>query len=119
MTDKDLLRFASKAANVGLIYNEGQGRWHLPMLLCDDLPTYWDPLTDDGDAFRLAVALNLDIFQDSVSHMRNTVEVVANDNINPDYDDYFSTMEVRSPDPLAATRRAIVKTAAQIGKILP
>ena len=47
----------------------------------------WNPLDDDGDALRLAVKLGLDI------------EIEW-------YDD----------DPLAATRRAIVKAAAEIGR---
>lgn len=71
----------------------------------------WTPLTDDGDALRLAVKLRLDIFnyyppefeQDSVraSHMLGS--------------EYGSAEEEAGTDPYAATRRAIVRAAAAIG----
>ena len=61
----------------------------------------WNPLTNDGDAFRLAVFLFRDIhfwyFDGSVS-IGNDLRIVCGD------------------DPCAATRLAIVRAAAEIGR---
>ena len=56
----------------------------------------WNPLEDDGDALRLAVKLGIDISKAQL-----------------DYYDKHST------DPYGATRRAIVRAAAEIGKAMP
>jgi hypothetical protein len=64
---------------------------------------YWNPLTDDGDALRLAVKLRLSIGfprPDVVWLLGRKGEV---------------TREVVFNDPYAATRRAIVRAAAEIG----
>jgi hypothetical protein len=53
----------------------------------------WNPLEDDGDALRLAVKLGIDIAKAQV--------------------DYW---DKHSNDPYAATRRAITRAAAEIGK---
>ena len=62
----------------------------------DGIGWQWNPLTDDGDALRLTVKLGIDISKSQV-----------------DYWDKNST------DPYAATRRAIVRAAAEIGKEKP
>ncbi len=65
------------------------GAWHP---LTHDTPNgVWNPLTDDGDALRLAVKLR--------------IEVEAG-------------WMVFSEDPYAATRRAIVRAAAEIGRMM-
>ena len=61
----------------------------------------WNPLTDDGDALRLAVSLRLDL------------------NINDGECDVFSSdgfFSERGEDTGSATRRAIVRAAAAIGE---
>jgi hypothetical protein len=51
MTDRELLEDAAKAVN--------GGAWHP---LTHDTPNgVWNPLLDDGDAFRLAVRLRIDV----------------------------------------------------------
>ena len=100
-TDRELLTWAAKAAGSGVVatpsgawyewYNEGaNGR-------------PWNPLTDDGDALRLAVKLNLsaDFFDDAIF-----VGCV---------NEATKLMEPVGTDPYAATRRAIVRAAAAIG----
>ena len=57
----------------------------------------WDPLEDDGDALRLAVMLGL--------FMRQAVKEIP----RAEY----------GKDPYAATRRAITRAAAEIGKEMP
>lgn len=62
----------------------------------------WNPLTDDGDALRLAVKLGLSIEILSTSMEPHT-------RVN-------GKEEEHRADPYAATRRAIVRSAAEIGK---
>lgn len=94
MIDRELLELAAKAAGYELGYVEG----------CNDIrkPPDWNPLTDDGDALRLAVKLNLDVhfWPDCPNPW---VEAMAQD-------------ELLGTDSYAATRRAIVRAAAEIGK---
>jgi hypothetical protein len=69
----------------------------------------WNPLDDDGDALRLAVKLNIDVF----FHASRVEGHVAGGRIPPvraiEREDY-------GDDPYAATRRAIVRAAAEIGR---
>jgi hypothetical protein len=62
----------------------------------------WNPLADDGDAFRLAVKLRMQIDIDPGD------TAVLGENL-----EYAS--EQHGVDPYAATRRAIVRAAASIG----
>ncbi len=95
MTDRELLKFAAKAA----------GEWPSPEPF-EHVLDRWNPLTDDGDALRLAVKLRMNVHLDS-----NMVDV------DPDGVLWFS--EAYGTDPLAATRRAITRAAAEIGKAMP
>lgn len=92
MTDKELLELAAKAAGeLHLIpYRE---EW----LESDEA---WNPLTDDGDAFCLAVKLQLTVLPG-----------IARDGEGRAY---FEGEE----DALASTRRAIVRAAAEIGRAM-
>jgi len=65
-----------------------------------DAPDGFSPLTDDGDAFRLAVKLNI-----SPMYGIPSVAVCA-----------YSRGESYATNPYEATRRAIVRAAAEIGK---
>lgn len=101
MNNRELLELAAKAAGVDFYTPEGGdtpwcGRG---FYLCGCV--VWNPLEDDGDALRLAVQLFRDIhfwyFENSVS-VGNELRVSCGD------------------DPCAATRRAIVRAAAEIGR---
>ena len=94
MTDRELLELAAKAAGY---------HWPLvwPYPSPVDVPHDWNPLTDDGDALRLAVkVLNWPhggrAFENAVSAMYAVGQLPK--------------------DPYAATRRAIVRAAAEIGR---
>jgi hypothetical protein len=112
-SDRELLEMAAKAIGYRAKFNLAGAC----QLWTDDLNSeyirFWYPLTDDGDALRLAVSLNLDILQDPVKLKSNRVEVVANE--YGDEERMLWASEHRAPDPLAATRRAIVRAAAAIG----
>jgi hypothetical protein len=64
----------------------------------------WMPLTDDGDALRLAVKLQLRVIAGPRKAVAST-----------DSADVIMA-EFLEPDPCAATRRAIVRAAAEIGR---
>lgn len=118
MSDKELLELAAKAAGIPIIpCTCGDQRWPFKH---DEAVSgkhgHWSPLFDDGDALRLAVALNLDVLQEPVSSKSNAVEVVANIE-GIEFQPW--AWECRAPDPCAATRRAIVRAAAEIGKTMP
>lgn len=114
-TDRELLELAAKAAGIdGYMYsnnfrcmahwNESDGGWF-------DACCFWDPLTDDGDALRLAVALGMNI--DVGSHpVGFTATAVIADHNSVFIDEYHDD------DAMKATRRAITRAAAEIGKAM-
>jgi hypothetical protein len=63
-TDRELLELAAKAAGIALHWKAGAckgGSFTAPFVLQGDELVPWRPLTDDGDALRLAVKLGLEI----------------------------------------------------------
>ena len=99
MTDRDLLELAAKAA----------GMWVNDFSLDDDYQPFfhdergfrlawgkgwWNPITDDGDALRLAV--KLDLFWEQM--------------------ELFDIYMDNNPHEPENVRRAIVRAAAEIGK---
>lgn len=114
-TDRELLEDAAKAAGYVLVWGD---KYKLgdDEIDCTDIPyirsgqpdegdVHWNPLTDDGDALRLAVKCGIDIsFNDAAEC------VYAGESMEP-----FN----RNPDICAATRRAIVRAAAEIGRAVP
>lgn len=109
MTDRELLELAAKGAGIEL-------RWHPDGTAysdsrCKDYWGVWNPIADDGDALRLAVKLELKIQQ--------------NRSLEPEYSTEFGCNASKGDigfecwnktDPYAATRRAIVRAAAEIGR---
>jgi len=109
-SDKELLELAAKAAgysHVGYDTNISSGKY---MEALDIGDRYWNPLTDDGDALRLAVKLNLDI--NCYSKSVETSACLYSDGIS------HRCIERTNQDKYAATRRAIVRAAAEIGKTI-
>lgn len=116
MNDSELLDFAADAAGLRIkdaMFNEFSGA--LESLICKkyDGPETewisWNPLNNDGDALRLAVKLNLDLML-SPSHGKFAESI---------YEPRVKESGFPEGDPYAATRRAIVKAAAAIGKAMP
>jgi hypothetical protein len=106
MTDKELLELAAKAAKIDWFRNTVNGLWNKEGEI-------WNPLTDDGDALRLAVVLGMDVCVDT-KHEEHSTHVICFSN---DYDPAIADeMESHNNDPYAATRRAITRAAAAIGK---
>ena len=91
MNDKELLNLAANAVDIELYWANTD---EISPRKRPDLNT-WNPLVDDGDAMRLAVKLNL-LWKTNVHYTK-----------------YLDLVET---DLCAATRRAIVKAAAENGK---
>lgn len=99
MSDRELLELAAKAAGLALVV-VGQ---RLYFTQGEYLARQWDPITDDGDALRLLVALRLSL-------IRYALHVMVVDS------NRVAVSENYMADPAVATRRAIVRAAAEIGK---
>jgi hypothetical protein len=105
MTDRKLLELAAKAAGYRVIETRGHA------LLLADPPVLWNPLTDDGDALRLAVKLGLVVESDS----KAASSVVRNTNPSWMPEGSWDVHSVNhNGDPLAATRRAITRAAVAL-----
>jgi hypothetical protein len=104
MTDNDveLLELAAKAASLDFQYSD-DGRIFISGVPGIGLKQ-WNPLTHDGDAFRLAVKLQLLVSIDA-KYTRVT-----------DGRGKFAREDHPASNACAATRRAIVRAAAEIGK---
>ena len=108
MKDRELLEFAAKAAGCEFSWEQDilTGEKTVPTVFDEEgLGSHWNPLTDDGDALRLAVTLGLVV-----------------DCSRPSAGEPFKQHHVGQvdfQDQQAATRRAIVRAAAAIGKEMP
>lgn len=94
--DKELLELAAKAAGISIAWI-GSVPWYAGQ---NGDRVYWEPLTDDGDALRLAITLDL---LDE----------------HPDFTYKLAENRSHTNDKFAATRHAIVQAAAEIGKAMP
>ena len=75
----------------------------------------FSPLTDDGNALRLAVKLDIDVVKSNdLKHSKSKTKWCT---VTAKTQDGFEVIEYEHPDPYAATRRAIVRAAAEIGKM--
>lgn len=109
MNDKTLLELAAKAAGIAAHTFIDGSFLHI---LHGQIVARWNPLDDDGDALRLAVKLELSQLFDSMPDGL-IVEIGI-----PWHDTLFNTIftEPIGKDKYSATRRAIVRAAAEIGK---
>ena len=106
MNDRELLELAAKAAGVYLEWDGPPTQWQ-PMYYQGKTYHSWNPLTDDGDALRLAVKLGIEIWTGNGSCYANY-----------GMDNEKSIHEPHNDNPYAATRRAIVRAAAEIGRTM-
>lgn len=120
MNDRELLELAAKAAGYVVEWRE----WVTSRLAEFGTIKHtkqsgfwlggkqWGPLTDDGDALRLAVKLKLAIRPlEKCVFVESDPETLLGQS-------QFSELEMYGSDPNAATRRAIVRAAAEIGKTM-
>lgn len=116
MTDRELLELAAKAAGYTTIQYQNLKDSSLDIRYGIDEAIwngedYWNPLENDGTALRLAVKLKLSVCPPFWSHA-NFAEV----GIRNHDGEIKSMCRMYDEDSYAATRKAIVKAAAEIGK---
>ena len=104
-TDKELLELAAKAAGIEIIQWSGRDVGQESAAIMPH-GIEWNPLTDDGDALRLAVKLGMPI-----QHGGSYVAAYAGKSVMAE-----QFTERHEKDPYAATRRAITRAAAAIGE---
>ena len=109
MTDKELLGLAAKAAGDEIQWDIVESCWYMDKVEWNN--PEWNPLVSDGDALRLAVKLGLSI-------ITGTYKVVC-EYIHQEDSGNISVHEHLNDCACAATRRAIVRAAAEIGKEKP
>ena len=114
MNDRALLELAAKAAGItgefGDKFNIGPDEVDCTDLFFiedDSNCAVWNPLTDDGDALRLAVKLGI-----VVNVWNPAKKTYAGES------EGAGATEPHNDDPYAATRRAIVRAAAEIGRAM-
>ena len=112
MSDRELLEDAAKAAGLTVhakhqTSRDACGAGDVGLWISNESPC-WNPITDDGDAFRLMVKLQLRVIppEDEFGLDRASVRIAGVRDLVDAFD----------ADPLAATRRAIVRAAAEIGR---
>lgn len=102
--DRQLLKLAARAAGIaGFQVKAGLN------IGSNATPDIWNPLTDDGDALRLAVNMAFNVY-----HIDPYVFVE-----DPQYSHTICISEYyadHKDGKFAATRRAVVRAAAEIGK---
>ena len=105
MTDRELLEMAAKAAGFKDATWAAEQACIATLEQKRGFKLFWSPIEDDGDALRLAVKLQMDVcFGANYVTVRGSVQ---------------SPVVNNADDPYAATRRAIVRAAAEIGKGMP
>lgn len=113
MNDRELLELAAKSAGF-----EVHARWQKDRddsgngdvgLWLTNGTTCWNPLTNDGQALRLAVAAGINMHVDPLDDDGNPVTVAKAFGLT-------ACIERHHSDPFAATRRAITRAAAEIGR---
>jgi hypothetical protein len=109
MSDRELIRLAAKAAGIEIGW-DARGAYIYEPEICGNSDS-WNPLTDDGDALRLAVKLRMALSLDSP-----VAGPVGFCRAYPSSSNLLAMDEWANDDPYAATRRAIVRAAAKIGK---
>ena len=96
------VRWLDKDECIGYMHGDNQDHNGCDIELC------WNPLTDDGDALRLAVKLNILTYQTGGDRSYASTPMNWSCTV-PHYDN----------DALTSTRRAIVLAAAEVGKAMP
>ena len=111
MDDRELLEMAAKAAGYKILEHHQSARDALvdpktASLWIDGVSTGWNPLWDDGHALRLAVKLRINLHFCESDAMTTAYAEGGIQGAAVDFMD----------DPYAATRRAIVRAAAELAR---
>lgn len=117
MNDRELLELAAKAINLDvkwdhldkqMVYQSGNFRGR-----------YWMPLEKDGDSSRLQVSAHINVRFTWCGMDDQYDSVYAEFGNNITIEEQIGLFNLVQIDENAATRRAIVRAAAEIGKAMP
>lgn len=110
MTDRELLAYAAKAAGIQFSEAGGGARYApQPGIMQPYVP--WNPLTDGDDALCLAATLGIDLEWRADGRVAAYRHATANGHC-------FTAFESSREDRAANVRRAIVRSAAEIGRAM-
>lgn len=120
MTDLEMLKLAAYAADIELLV-DGKGHTFRLYHTSDIQKSFvqWNPLTDDGDALRLAVKCGIEVsifYDEGLTRVRAGYTDPYWFEYTEDTDEHRYIFEFHGSDPYASTRKAIVKVAAEIGR---
>lgn len=108
MTDRELIEYAAKAAHMEGKWDDKDDGWFVPGKHGGWASLIrWDPLTINGQAFDLMVKIGMSV---KVRHHRDCTYAVIPHRASA------GCSHGQTGDAYAATRRAIVRVAAEIGK---
>lgn len=109
MQDRELLRLAAKALGMPSLCDANGvfGAW----IGEPETGHWWNPLEDDGDALRMAVALGMTVSSCITYFKASTIPLTLAG--------IFVREEMLNQPCESACRRAIVRAAAEIGKQMP
>ena len=119
MTDAELLKLAAVAAGKPHEYNTFWNGLYIKRRDASgeywDSSSLWNPLNNNGDALELAVALGLTVCTNCTDEY--SAKFTACFKYNDLGLEVCSVRQDHGDDAMAATRRAIVVAAAEIGKV--
>lgn len=113
MSDEELLRYAAKAVGYVNPHSYRPTTNGLLWMSESGFPTTWRPFDDNSDAFKLMVDLDIGVHHgwtyadENVPYANVCAQHIPS---------MLEVGEIKGDDPHAATRRAIVRAAAEIGK---
>jgi len=107
MTDRELLELAAKAAGHKLVFDYDANLQGPCIIDSEGFPEQWNPLEDDGDALRLAVKLGFIVGTPNKQGSQASAQIVG-----------VIVAQDSNIDAYIATRRAIVRAAAELSKSL-
>ncbi|WP_175958432.1 hypothetical protein [Burkholderia sp. BCC0405] len=117
MTDREMLEWAAKAAGIDGVWNcgfDGQFQGFFAFLENGSLGSEWNPLLDDGAALCLATKLRIEyIFLNDSQLIQCSV---AEHTGLGDWETFLCDEPIGA-DVYASMRRAIVRAAAELGKM--
>lgn len=120
-TDRELLELAAKAAGYAVTPHPNRRLFKGLVFVLEG--SNWNPLTDDGDALRLAIKLGITVtpypIYENPKHSVIADIKIMNVILREGAAKEKFHVEIYGSDPYAATRRAITKVAAEIGKSMP
>lgn len=109
MNDRELLELAAKAAGEDVEWHDIGSYFYRKSCNWPAEKGFFNPLHDDGEALRLAVRLRLDVmFFEGLQEVHSAHCTV----------DFSATGERYGENVEAATRRAITRAAAEIGRAM-